>query len=95
MQRMIKWTNPTTYADGSPIEPEYLPLIKIRVWKDGVETYSTLPGVVEWPIEVERGVQNSWQLQTELNGALSELSPPFLYTEPFPNPMPPTNITIE
>ena len=94
MQRMIRWENTDNYTDGTPIEQEFLPLIKVRVWKDGEHVYTTNPGIEEWPIEVERGVENSWQLQTDLNEKVSELTPAFVYTEPFPVPMPPMNLTI-
>lgn len=93
MQRNITWTNPTTYTDGTTIGAEKATLF-IHVWKDGAEVFQTLPNVTTFPIEVNRGVKNSWQLQAEVNAMKSDLSPAYDYTEPFPKSMPPTSVKV-
>lgn len=90
MQRTISWTNPNTYTDGTPIAPLDLEKIVIHIFKDDVEVYNTLPGIyTSFPIEVNRGETNGWQLQSELNTMKSPLSPVYSYTEPFQTPMVP------
>ena len=93
MQRTISWQNPTTYTDGTPIGTEGVTLF-VHVWRDGAEVYQTLPNVTTFPIEVNPGVTNSWQLQAELNGQKSELSPAYSYTEPFQVPMAPAQVSV-
>lgn len=90
MQRNISWTNPTKYTDGTDIGVEKSDLF-IHVWKDGAEVYQTLKNVTTFPIEVNRGQSNDWQLQAELNGQKSVLSPAISYTEPFQIPGTPEN----
>jgi len=92
--RTISWSSPSTYADGTPIPPASAARIIIHVYKDGVETYVTLQGVTEWPIEVVPGETNVWELTAELDGQVSARSAPFSYTEPFQVPMSPTNLAI-
>jgi len=93
MQRNISWENPTTYDNGEQIGEEASTL-KVHVWKDGAEVYTTLPGVTSWPIEVNRGETNVWELVAEINEKFSQKSAPLSYTEPFPVPMPPVNSLI-
>ena len=93
MQRTISWQNPTQYTDGTPIGTEGSTLF-VHVWKDGAEVYQTLPNVTTFPIEVTPGVTNEWQLQAELGGQKSELSPSFPYTESFPVPMAPDQVSV-
>ena len=95
MERKLSWENPVTYTDGSPIPPEKVSGIKIHVFKDGAETYITLPGVTEWPIDVGApGATSSWELAAELDGQTSAKTAPLSYTEPFQVPMSPTNPVI-
>ena len=90
MERKLSWENPTTYVGGDAIPPEKIAAIKIHVFKDGAETYVTLPGVTEWPIEVGApGTVSSWEVSAELDGMTSQKSAPMAYTEPFQVPMPP------
>ena len=93
MQRTISWQNPTQYTDGTPIGTEGSTLF-VHVWRDGAEVYQTLPNVTTFPIEVNPGVTNVWQLQAELNGLKSELSPAYSYTEPFQTPMAPAQVSV-
>ena len=93
MQRTLSWVNPSKYTDGTDIGTEVSSL-KVHVYKDDVEVYTTLPGVTTWPIEVTPGVTNKWQLQSELNGQLSSLSAPLVHSEPFLVPMPPVNLAV-
>lgn len=90
MQKTISWSNPTTYTDGSQITDP----VKIHVFKDGQEVYVTLPNVTSWPIEVVPGETNVWELTAEVNGIQSAKSAPYSYTEPFPQPMAPTGVSI-
>lgn len=93
MQRTISWQNPTQYTDGTPIGTEGATLF-VHVWRDGAEVYQTLPNVTTFPIEVNPGVTNSWQLQAELGGQKSDLSPAYSYTEPFQVPMAPVQVSV-
>lgn len=82
-QRTISWTMPTTFTDNTSITPAQIAAIKIHIFKDGPEVYTTLPGVTTFPIEVTSGVTNVWELTAELNGVQSAKSPSKSYTEPF------------
>jgi len=93
MQRHISWQNASTYTDGTPIGGDAVRM-KVRVWKDGVEVYTTLPGVTEWPIEVTPGETSSWELQSDLDEQVSAKSPAISHTEPFQVPMPPANLSV-
>ena len=94
MQRTISWQNPTQYTDGTPIETAEAAILFVHVWKDGAEVYQTLPNVTTFPIEVNPGVANVWQLQAELNGQKSDLSPAYSYSEPFQVPMAPVQVLV-
>ena len=94
MQRTISWQNPTTYTDGTPIATPDKTILFVHVWRDGAEVYQTLPNVTTFPIEVNPGVTNVWQLQAELNGQKSALSPAYSYTEPFQTPMAPAQVRV-
>jgi hypothetical protein len=94
MQRTISWNNPTTYTDGTPIETAEAAILFVHVWRDSMEVYQTLPNVTTFPIEVNPGVTNMWQLQAEVNGQKSELSPAYSYTEPFQVPMSPVALSV-
>ena len=90
MQRTISWANPSTYTDGTSIAATDLEKIVIHIFKDNVEVYNTLPGIyTSFPIEVNRGETNGWQLTAELGGLQSPKSPVFNYTEPFIQTMAP------
>jgi len=95
MERKLSWEMPTTYVDENPIPPEKIAQIKIHVFKDGTETYVTLPGNTEWPVEVGApGATSSWEAQAELDGMLSAKSTPLAYQEPFLQPMSPGSLAI-
>ena len=95
MERKLSWENPTSYTDGTPLPPEKVSGIKIHVFKNGAETYVTLPGVTEWPIDVGApGTQSAWELSAELDGMTSEKTAPLAYTEPFQTPVAPTRVAI-
>lgn len=83
-QRTISWTLPTTYVDNTAIIPADVSRIIVHIFKDDVEVYNTLPGITTFPIEVTAGVTNAWALTAELRGVQSPKSPPYSYTEPFP-----------
>jgi hypothetical protein len=89
MQRTLSWINPTKYTDGSDIDLADFSKIKIHIFKDGQEVYVATQGYSTWPIEVQPGVTNAWQLVAELNGNESAKSASFSYTEPFRVPMAP------
>lgn len=82
-QRTISWALPTQYTDGSAIDAGDVSKIKVHIFKDGQEVEVTLPGFTTFPIEVNAGVTNVWELTAELNSLQSPKSPPFSYTEPF------------
>lgn len=93
-QRTISWTNPTKYTDASVLTPADIAAIKIHVYKDGTDTYTTLPGVTTFPIQVNPGITNVWELSSELHGVQSVKSSPLSYTEPFLATMAPTALSI-
>lgn len=95
MNRNLSWVNPQTYADATPIPANKISSIKIHVYKDGAETYVTLPGVTTWPIDVgDPGTTSVWELTAELDGQTSAKSPSYTYVEPFLQPMSPTAVGI-
>ena len=94
MQRTIGWDLPTTFTDGTSIPPASIARIVTHVYKDGVDSYVTLPGNISFPIEVTPGVTNIWELTAELDGQTSTKSSALSYTEPFQVPMSPTNLAI-
>lgn len=83
-QRNITWTMPAAYIDNTAITAADIAKIKIHIFKDNLEVFTTLPGVTTFPIEVAPGVTNSWALTAELNGLQSAKSVAVSYTEPVP-----------
>lgn len=103
VQRKLTWQNPETYTDETPENPNDNPAIPadkqddiiLHIYKDGAPVYDTLPGVEEFPIEVGNpGDKSSWQIEAELEGAKSPLSPPVEWTEPVRPPMPVTMVRV-
>ena len=96
MLRTANWTLPTTYSDGSAIDPADQAQIVTHIVMDGVEVGTSAPGATSWTgdLPMNYGGTYLFSVHATLNGQTSISTPEVSFTVPFRVPNPPTGLSI-